>query len=166
MWTEGQKAQYWRAATIKFAGFLLLYFVLDSLFLFSCGALINAGIERPFLWMLIGDVVVAALVYIKFKSKVLLVWFASILGYVFFSWLALLLMTSIGDSRGGECAGTVVLGTLLYLLAPASMLFLLAGYAIYANVRQKKQPGVVWYASALNMILLYIIRNLAVGYTL
>lgn len=73
--------------------------------------------------MLIGDVVVAALVYIKFKSKVLLVWFASILGYVFFSWLALLLMTSIGDCRGGECAGTVVLGTLLYLLAPASMLF-------------------------------------------
>lgn len=126
----------------------------------------NAEIERPFLWMLIGDVVVAALVYIKFKSKVLLVWFASILGYVFFSWLALLLMTSIGDCRVGECAGTVVLGTLLYLLAPASMLFLLAGYAIYANVRQKKRPGVVWYASALNMILLYIIRNLAVGYTL
>ena len=75
-------------------------------------------------------------------------------------------MTSIGDCRGGECAGTVVLGTLLYLKEPASMLFLLAGIAIYANVRQKKQPGVVWYASALNMILLYIIRNLAVGYTL
>ena len=75
-------------------------------------------------------------------------------------------MTSIGDCRGGECAGTVVLGTLLNLLAPASMLFLMAGYAFYANVWQIKKPGVVWYASALNMILLYIIRNLAVGYTL
>lgn len=162
MWTEEQKAQYWRAAVIKFVGFLLLYFVLDSLCLFLGEALTNAGIEHPFLWMLVGYVVVAALVYIKFKSKVLLVWLAAILGYVFFTLLALPLMEAEG-CRGEECTGAIVLGIVLYLLAPASMLFLLTGYAIYAKVRQKKQPGAVWYASALSMIL-FCVNNYLTGY--